>query len=515
MRLNLSTQDVTALEKRTEGWIAGLQLAALSIQGFAQASDISDFVLRFTGSDRYIQDYLADEVLQQQPKGVYDFLVKTSILNRLCAPLCDAVCYRESSTKSSQEILEKLDAANLFIVPLDNQRLWYRYHHLFADLLKHRLQKTYPGQIERLHYWASDWYQQAAYYDDAIWHAQAANHRAKLADILEESWYIFVHRGEMHKLIRLLDSLGPEYTETSAPLSMAYAWVYYLQENIEPIPGILENIRWLMADGLILDDASTKTELSVIPSLMETLEASQSLAKQSLEEAKAHATKAISLVPDDPDPKFPRLLRAAATYKLAQVHLEMGEFDQACAMLSDVLEMLKTSEDYFGAGNILRQIVRVYQKLGKTQEAISLCDDTLQYFVEHNWENIPASGMTNLILADLQASTGDIEAARENLEIGRKLTAFIQAPQVSDLVQKVEAELENSPRKSQPLVDPLSEREIEVLVLIAQGLTNREIGEHLYLALDTVKGHNRRIFGKLGVRKRIEAVEKARALGIL
>jgi ATP/maltotriose-dependent transcriptional regulator MalT len=296
---------------------------------------------------------------------------------------------------------------------------------------------------------------------------------------------------------------------------MAYAWVYYLQEKIEPIPDILEDIRKLMDNGLIPDDAWTKTEFAVIPSLMETLEASQSLAKQNLEEAKEHATKAISLVPDDPDPKFPRLLRAAATYKLAQVHLEMSEFDQACAMLIDVLEMLKSSEDYFGAGNILLQIVRIYQKLEKIQDAISLCDGTLRYFAAHNWENIPASGMINLILADLQASTGEFEAARENLEIGRQLTAVIQAPQVSDLVQKVETELENSPRKAQPLVDPLSEREIEVLVLIAQGLTNREIGERLYLALDTVKGHNRRIFGKLGVGKRIEAVKKARELGIL
>ena len=140
MGLNLSAENVAALETRTEGWIAGLQLAALSMQGLKQSSDVTDFVNSFTGSDRYIQDYLADEVLQRRPKGTKDFLLKTSILNRLSGPLCDAV----TKQKNSQAILEALEAANLFIVPLDNERRWYRYHHLFADLLRQRLRQSPP-----------------------------------------------------------------------------------------------------------------------------------------------------------------------------------------------------------------------------------------------------------------------------------------------------------------------------------------------------------------------------------
>jgi len=140
MGLNLSSENIAALKARTEGWIAGLQLAALSIQGFKRSSHITDFVNKFTGSDRYIQDYLADEVLQQRPKGTRDFLLQTLILNRLCGPLCDAVTKRENS----QAILEAFEAASLFIVPLDNERRWYRYHHLFADLLRQRLQQDPP-----------------------------------------------------------------------------------------------------------------------------------------------------------------------------------------------------------------------------------------------------------------------------------------------------------------------------------------------------------------------------------
>jgi LuxR family maltose regulon positive regulatory protein len=173
MGLNLSAENVAALETRTEGWIAGLQLAALSMQGLKKSGDIADFIDRFTGSDRYIQDYLADEVLRQRPKGTKDFLLQTSILNRLYGPLCDAVRFGLAETpyhsegeasseriavteqKNSQAILEALEAASLFIVPLDNERRWYRYHHLFADLLRQRLHQQQPDSVAELHSRAS------------------------------------------------------------------------------------------------------------------------------------------------------------------------------------------------------------------------------------------------------------------------------------------------------------------------------------------------------------------------
>lgn len=132
---NLSSQEVSSLELRTEGWIAGLQLAALSLQGFDRDSEVTAFINRFTGNDRYIQDYLADEVLQQQTQETKDFLLHTSILNRMSASLCDTVTEKQNC----QAVLDGLENANLFIVPLDNERRWFRYHHLFADLLYHRL----------------------------------------------------------------------------------------------------------------------------------------------------------------------------------------------------------------------------------------------------------------------------------------------------------------------------------------------------------------------------------------
>ncbi|MCP5096149.1 MAG: helix-turn-helix transcriptional regulator, partial [Chloroflexi bacterium] len=187
---DLSIQEVTALGTRTEGWVAGLQLAALAMQGtyatpeFAQDNNIADFVSKFTGSDRYIQDYLTEEVLQRQPENIKDFLLQTSILRRLSAPLCNAVI----GNNGSQAILESLEAANLFIVPLDNERRWFRYHHLFADLLRQQLRQTHLEQMPTLHGRASEWYDQNGFTEEAVKHALHANDFEQAASLAELAW---------------------------------------------------------------------------------------------------------------------------------------------------------------------------------------------------------------------------------------------------------------------------------------------------------------------------------------
>ena len=177
MGLNLAVEDIAALETRTEGWIAGLQLAALSMQGH---QDTTSFIQSFTGSHHFVLDYLIEEVLQQQPESIQTFLLRTSILDRMCGPLCDAVL--GSPSASGQETLEYLERANLFIVPLDNERHWFRYHHLFADLLRQRLQRISAlatekekGGVDELHRRASQWYEDNALEIEAFHHAAAAN----------------------------------------------------------------------------------------------------------------------------------------------------------------------------------------------------------------------------------------------------------------------------------------------------------------------------------------------------
>ncbi len=511
MGLELSVQDIAALEKRTEGWIAGLQLAALSMQGLERGSAIIDFINRFTGSNRYIQDYLADEVLQQQSNSSKDFLFQTSILNRLNAPLCDAVTGRNNS----QTLLENLESANLFIVPLDNERRWYRYHHLFAGLLAHRLRLTFPDRIHELHQRASRWYENEGYTDDAVNHAQAAADNERVAEILEEQWQNIIHRGEVTRLQHWLDSLDPEFIKRSAPLSMAYCWIHVMTGNNAAIAGHIKNIRAVLGEGSGTENDQQPMRLAVIPSLVETMEATVALDGKRAGKAKGHAQKAIALIPEDANPATRKLLQGAAAYRLAEAHRELGEYDQAYAILLEGLEMLKASENYFGAAAILLRIVTMFQKSGRTAEAVILCEETLDYMTENNWAKMLPSGLVNVMLANLQADSGDIEEARKNLELGRGSVEQINSQQLLDLVSSVDEKLANRNLPPQPLIDPLSPRELEVLQLIAQGLSNREISERLFLALDTVKGHNRRIFEKLGVKNRTQAVNKANSLKII
>ena len=180
MSLNLSADDIAALERRTEGWIAGLQLAALSMQG---RTDLPEFVKAFTGSSHYVLDYLIEEVFERQPPEEQDFLLKTSILDRLSGPLCDAVASRTGSAA----VLDRLEHANLFIIPLDQSRTWYRYHHLFAELLRQRLHAAGKLVLNELHRLASQWYAAEGFFPEAIHHALAASDWDRAAALISEN----------------------------------------------------------------------------------------------------------------------------------------------------------------------------------------------------------------------------------------------------------------------------------------------------------------------------------------
>ncbi len=511
MGLELSSQDVVALEERTEGWIAGLQLAALSIQGLQRKTDVTEFITRFTGSDRYIQDYLTDEVLGQQPEERVDFLLQTSILNRLCGPLCDTV----TKQVDSQAVLEALENENLFTVPLDNERYWYRYHHLFAELLAHHMRRTYPDQIPELHQRASAWYEGAGYIDDAILHAQTAGDLVRMTAIIEKHWQEYIHRGELTKLKNWLDVLNPKYTRKSAPLSMAYCWFYVLTANRALLPAYVKDIRAALKVQEESEIDYPPNRVAVIPSLVETIEAIISLDSQQAAQAKAHAERALLLIPEGLDPLTCELLRGAAGYWLGQAYITLGELEPACGVLLEGLNLLKASQNYFGAANSLLLIATLYQELDRTEAAIALCEDMTAFMEDNRWGNIPPRGIVYVVYARLQIETGDYQAARENFAYGKVLVEPLNSKTISDLVDSTEEKLGRVSQTPSPLVEPLSRREIEVLQLVAAGLSNREVGERLFLSLDTVKGHNRNIYGKLEVKNRTQAINKAIDLKII
>jgi ATP/maltotriose-dependent transcriptional regulator MalT len=221
MELNLSGEEVAALEMRTEGWIAGLQIAALSMQG---REDLEEFIRAFSGSHRHILGYLADEVLEQRPKGTLNFLLKTSILDRLCGDLCDAV----TGDSGGEAILSSLERANLFITPLDDIGVWYRYNQLFAEVLQLRLKQTWPDLVNELHTRAGIWYASQGKLEEAINHALAGSNYAEASCLIESAAGNMLRRGASVSLVAWLDALPEEMISSRPYLSLARGWALFM-----------------------------------------------------------------------------------------------------------------------------------------------------------------------------------------------------------------------------------------------------------------------------------------------
>jgi len=239
MGLSLAPADIATLEARTEGWIAGLQLAALSLQG---NHDASGFVRAFAGNHRYIADYLVDEVLQRQPASTRTFLLQTAILDRLHGPLCDAV----TGQTNGQAMLESLEHGNFFVVALDDQRRWYRYHHLFADVLRAHLQAEQPGQVAALHRRASEWHGRYGALPDAIRHALAAGDYERDADLIERALPALRRRRLGVSLLGWLKDLPDDLVRQRPVLSVSYAWALLSAGELDGVePRLRDAERWL------------------------------------------------------------------------------------------------------------------------------------------------------------------------------------------------------------------------------------------------------------------------------
>ncbi len=239
MNLSLTPEDIVALEKRTEGWIAGLQLAALSLR---RRDDTSDFIQAFTGSHRFVLEYLVEEVLRHQPDTLRDFLLQTSILERFNADLCDAVVEHDSS----KDLLATLDRANVFVIPLDETQRWYRYHHLFADALRSHLENEQSDRISDLHLRASEWFEAHDYAPESIQHALKAETFDRAADLIEIIWPEMDENYQLPTWLRWLKAL-PEHIVKSRPiLGLGHAWAMLNLGDVEASAELLaEAEHWL------------------------------------------------------------------------------------------------------------------------------------------------------------------------------------------------------------------------------------------------------------------------------
>ncbi len=325
MDLDLSADEIAALDARTEGWIAGLQLAAISLQG---RSDVAGFIASFAGSHRFVLDYLLEEVLQRQSESVQAFLLRTSILDRLCGPLCDALL--PDASASGQGTLEHLERANLFIVPLDTERRWYRYHHLFADLLRQRRQQiaASSGSVDEDHLRASEWYEANDLGIEAFQHA-AAGHDVERAERLIEGGGMPLHvRGGLVPVLHWLESLPTTVLDARPSLWVTYAslllnWGY--SDVIEPK---------LQAAERALQDAGMDDRTRDLVGRIASVRAFLAWRPDQVETIIAQSSRALEYLHPDNLP-----FRASAVFKLGHAHLLQGDRAAARQAFAEVTAM--------------------------------------------------------------------------------------------------------------------------------------------------------------------------------
>ncbi len=618
MGLHLSAEDIAALETRTEGWIAGLQLAALSMQGH---QDTASFIKSFTGSHHFVLDYLMEEVLGQQSASVQTFLLRTSILDPLCGPLCDAVLLDPSA--SGQETLEYLEHANLFIVPLDDERRWYRYHHLFADLLRQRLHQSTATSargkgrgVTELHSRASQWYEDHGLELEAFQHAAAANDVGRAEHLIDEKG-LHLHLRGVAAILDWLASLpttvldarpslwvrhasallvGGQTTGVEEKLKAAEAALAVALQGAEPddkTRALIEQIAAHRAT-LALNDYQIDAQSRALDTYRRYLqllgdqpplsanEAYLGMGRifyewNDLDAAEQHGQQSLQLARQY-DKSIDRFV--ICEMFLARLKLARGDVAGAAAMLAETEQSVRQNNFVHRMPEVAAAKVKVLLRQGNLAAAADLAG---KYELPLIWARVllaqgdPSAALAVLRplrqqmeakgLADerfktmiLQAvalrANGEKDKAVQLLgealalaEPGGFIRIFVdEGAPMAHLLSEAAAEgimpdyagkllavfraeerpvlagRQSSPGKSEdksyhptaiPLCEPLSQRELKVLHLIAQGLSNREIGERLFLALDTVKGHNRRIFDKLQVQSRTEAIARARELGLL
>lgn len=687
MDLDLSAADIAALETRTEGWIAGLQLAALALQRTGSLPghpDATDFIHSFTGNHRFVLDYLVEEVLQQQPERVQTFLLRTSVLNRMCGPLCDALL--RSPMASGHTTLQYLEQANLFIVPLDNERRWYRYHHLFADLLRQRLHQHAASsgdevaEVTALHRRASQWYEDHGLEMEAFHHAAAAHDVARAERLIEGQGVPLYFRGASAPVLTWLAALPRPVLDAHPALWVTYASLLLVSgqpraveaklqaaeaalpdpapdDKTRDLVGRMASMRatlavmqhdaatilaqsrraleYLHPDNLPLRTATTWTlgfayqlqgdRAAARQIYTEVIARSQSLgeslytiaatlclgqvqeADNQLSLAATTYRRVLQLAGDPPAPMaceaYLGLARIAYQWNdlaaahqhgqhclhltqqidgvdtsaaygvlLARLRLAQGDVPGAVVALDEAEEYVRRHNFLFRLPEIMAARVLALLRQGRLAAAAQLAqthdlplnqarvyltqgDSAAALAVLGPWgRQVAARGWADerLKVLVLQALAHHAQGAKDQAvqllgealalaEPGGAIRIFvdegvpmahllsaaaahrIMPDYTSKLLAVLDAEQRQSAAKAslppaaaaQPLIEPLSPRELEILHLITQGLSNREISARLFLALSTVKGHNRTIFGKLQVARRTEAVARARELGLV
>jgi LuxR family transcriptional regulator, maltose regulon positive regulatory protein len=536
LSLELPDRQIDALCQRTEGWVAALYLAALSV---GHQPDASRFIDEFAGDDRHVVDYLGSEVLAGLEDDVRGFLLRTSILARVSAPLCDAV----TGDRTARRLLPEIERSNLFLVPLDDRREWYRYHHLFGDLLRRELERAHPGLSPELHRRAAAWFLSAGDADQAIRHTIAAGDSQRAAELVAEHWTAWLlERGEHGDIGAWLDALGDELVRSDARLCVARVFVGHSTGRLDGLED------WLAAADQALGpnpDPRVRTDVAAAHSshriLTGDVGGAIEVATPAIEGgdrgslwypvpfgARAHARRWTG--DEGARADFHGYMRESAernqilsvissTGSLALLDAEAGRWRESEEGAARALEMTQHAlSEHWMMGNTHTALALLAEHRGD-QAAARAAGERAAELVRRG--GVPGDRVNTLLtVARLRAEAGDQEAARDYLEEGRGLVAACRdaGAVVLERLERTERSLRGAAVTRRPAAEEppeLSERELAVLRLLASPLSRREIASELYLSLNTVKTHSRHIFRKLGVSSREEATARARELGLL
>jgi LuxR family transcriptional regulator, maltose regulon positive regulatory protein len=532
--IELSQADLADLVARTEGWPAGLYLAALSLRGHPSPGT---FVRQFTGNSRFILDFLAEEVLRRQRPEIRQFLMRTSILSRLCAPLCDAV----TGSADAAKIIDVLERENLFVVQLDDTRQWFRYHHLFAEMLRGELTRTEPEIVRALHERASAWYRQSGLADEAISHARAAGDVAGVIDLVAAHWYAHVNTGQVATVRGWLSALGDDTVGAHPVVAHCAAWTAALSGDRESLRRWLPIVEAGQHDG-------------PLPDGIRSMQSSSALLRgtfgfEGIGPMRDAAAEAVALESDLASPWYAlaRATYAGALYWCGDLKAAAAQAEEALAssVSSGVTRMLGLavlSLTMIDQGDLVKadQFARmaselvtdaalipqsslaftaagaVFAERGQLAEARGELERVLQ--IRRGQPGLSPWPTLEILLrlAPVLAGSGDWPAAVALLTEARQLLASFPdgADALLARVDQLERRLPGRPWES-TRGGPLTEREREVLWMLRSPLSLGEISQQLHLSPNTVKAHTRAIYRKLGVSSRHEAVTRGQETGSL
>jgi LuxR family maltose regulon positive regulatory protein len=537
MQLDIGSGDVLALLEHTEGWPAGIYLAGLSLRG---KDDARAFIDSFRGSNRHVVDLLAEEMLNVLPEAEKQFLLQTSVLERMSGSLCDAVV----ETVGSAKLLHELSHSNLFVVTLTEDEEWYRYNVLFADFLRYELTSTQPELVPVLHRRASTWFEREGFVEAAIRHAIAAGEYGQAGTLIARHWLRYVATGQLATLERWLEALPEELVNGEVALVLVKAWisaVYGRGEERERYLALAEDNSY---EGRLPDGtASVESGVALVRAVFGYGSA------QSIAEA---GRRAAALEPERTSPRA-----ALVRYGLASGLYLSGDISGARKPLEEALELT-------GAGQPLVRIAVLFElsvvavEEGHLEEAEALAREARAIVGRFGLQEIPQATLANIALGRVLAERGELGEAQTELEsalsVRRRLPdlspwptligllalapvrvtsgdragaravlaearvileTFPDAGMFPELLERQERTLRQGKQREGQLNGELTERELDVLGLLDSERTTQQIGRVLYVAPNTVKTHIKSIYRKLGISSRKEAVEQARARGLI